>query len=280
MDPQDLLRGVLAPGALVGALLLVFWGLASKAARRDLQAPGAAAAAAIPWGMLLGMVLLYGFEVRPLETWRWMDWLCIAIAPLAALAAQFQAREHLRRGLHVAMVAAALGLVLRKRIFPDSGAIAWDKLALYFFAALFVIALWRRLLPRLGAVGGAAALWFLASATAAMLLFSGSLKFAMCAAALAGALGALLAACWLRPSLSGMSGAIAPVALLLSTLVFLGFEFAYSPSSPWLFLGIALAPAVLFVPLLRNNTMRGIGLAIPVCTVLNCAWRAYSDTGY
>jgi hypothetical protein len=45
-------------------------------------------------------------------------------------------------------------------------------------------------------------------------------------------------------------------------------------------LGIALAPAVLLVSLLRNNTMRAIGLAIPVCTVLIRAWRAYSDTGY
>lgn len=278
MNPIDLLRGILAPGVLVGGALLLSWGLASASARRDSAAPPAAAAAAVPLGMLAGLVLLFGWESVPKESWRWLGWLCAALALLGAWESRENSSFGLRWSLRIAMVLAALALVLRKRLLPAGDDPEWAKLALYLGAPLFVIGLWYALLPRLGAVAGAGALWLLSAASSAMLLFAGSLKFALIAGALAGGLGALVIACWLRPSVAGMSGAIVPVAVLLSTLCFVGFEFCYAEYPPWLYLGLALAPLAVALPFLRSHVAKLCALALPVIAVLIVAFRAY-DAG-
>jgi len=278
VNPLDLLRGILVPGVLVGGALLLAWGLASSAARRDSDAPAAAAAAAPPLGMFAGLVLLFGWESVPKESWRWLGWLCLAVALLGAIESREKQSFGLRWGLRLAMVIAALALVLRKRLLHAGDDPEWAKLALYLGAPLAVIGLWRALLPRLGAVAGAGALWLLSAASALMLLFAGSLKFSLIAGALAGGLGALVIACWLRPSVSGMSGAIVPVAVLLSTLCFVGFEFCYAEYSPWLYLGLALAPLAVALPFVRSSGARLAALALPVISVLIVAFLAY-DAG-
>lgn len=276
MNPLDLALGILAPGVLVGCVLLVSWGLASSASRRNPKAPAPAVALVLPLGMLLGLVLLFGWVSVPRESWRWLGWVCIAIALLGA----FEAREGLPRGarwaLRISMVLVILGCLLRKRLLPSGADPQWVKLALYFSSPLVLIALWRALLPRLGAVAGAGALWFLCVATQLLVLFGGSLKFAQAGGALAGGLGALVVACWLRPSVVGMSGAIAPVAVLLSSLAFLGLEFSFAAYSPWLFLAPALAPLLLAVPFLKSNGARLLAMALPVVVALVVAYRAYT----
>lgn len=276
MNPLDIGLGILAPGVLAAVVLLVGWGLASAASRRDSAAPAGPAAAAAPLGMLVGLVLLFGWENVPRESWRWLAWLCIAVAPLAVAESREAQPSAMRWSLRLGMVLCALALVLRKRVWPAALDPEWTKLALYLTLPLAVIGLWRALLPRLGAVAGASALWLLAASSAAMLLFGGSLKFAQSAGALAGALGALVVACWLRPSVAGLSGAIAPVAVLLSTLCFVGFEFSYAAYSPWLYLGIALSPLASALPFVRGNGARLCALAVPVVAVLVVAFRAYT----
>ena len=281
MDPLTLGLGILAPAILVGAFLLIAWGLASRAARQDVQASASAAAFAVPLGMLLGLLFLFGYEKIPSESWRWLPHVCLLLALLCAFEARAQASQGTRWAFRLAIVAAAVGLILRKRIWPAGGDLELGKLGLYLGTPLVVIAVWRTMLPRLGARGAACALWALAVAMSAMLLFAGSLKFALAGSALAGALGALVVACWLRPSVSGMSGAIVPVAVLLSVLAFLGLEFTYANYSPWLFAVIGLAPLLAWERLARNRTwLRTALIALPIVVALVLAFRGYQAGDY
>lgn len=278
MNPAALLVGVLLPAAVAGAIFFAAWGLGSKAARADASAPAPAAAIAIGAAGMAGFGQLFGWQFLPRESWLWLLW----VFPLAGLLGAVEAREGipatLRFGLRLTLVAGALALVLRKVLWSTGGELQWQKLAIYGAVPLLLASLWRALLTPMGAVVGAGVLWLLTSATAAMLLFAGSLKLAQASGTAAAALGALAVACWLRPSPRGMAGAITPVAVVLSMLVFLGIEYGYAEYSPWLFALIALAPMFGASGLVRRHWARLFLIAIPVGIAVALAFRTYDTS--
>lgn len=280
MNPNDLLVGVLAPALLVGIILLIAWGLTTSAARADTNASASAVAIAISLGALVGFGLLFGLELQPRESWLWMIWVFPACAALAGLESRSVVTLAVRWLLRVALVGVAIDLVLRKVLWPKGGDLDFQKCALYFGVPLLVLGLWHTAIPRLGAGLGALALWMMAAGTAAMLLFANSFKLAQIGGAIAASLGALIVACWLRPSPGGMSGAITPVAVLLCTLTFTSFEFASAKYSHWLFALVALAPFCAMLPFARKALPRMLLIAIPIAVAVVLAFRTYDTSAY
>ncbi len=280
MNPNDFLVGVLAPALLVGTLLLIAWGLAASAARADPNAPASAVAIAISLGALAGFGLLFGWEPQPRESWLWMIWVFPACAALAGLESRSVTTPAVRWLLRVALVGVAIDLVLRKVLWPKGGDLDFEKCALYFGVPLLVLGLWHAVIPRLGAALGALALWMMASGMAAMLLFANSFKLAQIGGTVAAGLGALIVACWLRPSPGGMAGAITPVAVLLCTLTFTSFEFASAKYSHWLFALVALAPLCAVLPLARKSLPRLCLIAIPILVAVVLAFATYDTSAY
>ncbi len=278
MSPFELLIGVLAPALLVGVILLIAWGLASSASRADSNAPASAVAIAISLGAMAGFGLLFGWEFLPRESWLWMIWVFPACAALAGLEARSVTTPSVRWLLRVALVGVAIDLVLRKVLWPKGGDLSFHKCALYFGAPLLVLFVWHAVIPRLGAVLGAGALWMMATGTAAMLLFANSLKLAQIGGTIAAGLGALIVACWLRPSASGMAGAITPVAVLLCTLAFTSLEFSSAKYSHWLFAVVALAPLAAMLPIARKSVPRLLLIAIPIAIAVALAFRTYDTS--
>ncbi len=280
MTPHDLLVGVLVPAVLVGGILLIAWGLATSAARADTNAPASAVAIALSLAALAGFGLLFGWEFQPRQSWLWMIWVFPACAALAGLESRSVTTPAVRWLLRVALVGVAIDLVLRKVLWPKGGELDFQKCALYFGVPLLVLFLWHAAIPRLGAALGAGALWMMASGTAAMLLFANSLRLAQIGGTIAAGLGALIVACWLRPSPSGMTGAITPVAVLLCTLTFTSLEFSSAEYSHWLFALVALAPCLGWLPFARKPALRLCLIAIPIAVAVVLAFRTYDTSGF
>src|SRR6185436_4788170 len=113
----------------------------------------------------------------------------------------------------------------------------------------------------------------LATGTAGMLVLAHCINFGQIGGSIAGALGALIVACWLRPSPSGMAGAITPVAVFLSALVFLSFELAEPSFSRWSFALIALAPLLGIFS--AKPLVRLVLIAVPIVVAVAVAFHAY-----
>ena len=280
MDPTQLLPGILAPAAVVGVFLLIAWGLASQASRRNQDAPGGAAAFALGAGALAGFVLLHGFQPKPTESWLWMVWVYPAVAILGALEARPALPLFARSLVRVLLIGGALWLVLGKRLWPASGEIDFAKSGLYLGSALAVSLLWSAVLPQLGAALGASAMWLASTAVSALLVFAGSVRLAGLAAGIAGGLGALIVACLLRPSARGMAGAILPAVVMLSMLAFLSLEFSHAAYPPWIFALVASAPLLgLCAPAARPFVRLAL-VAVPVLVAVGWGFSTYEQSPY
>ena len=279
MDPQELLLGTLAPAIVVGAILLIAWKLTSSAARADSAAPAWAASISIGLATLVGFGLVFHWNFQPNESWRWLIWVFPLAGVLGALESGPATTNALRWSLRLVLVSAATFLVLRKALLPFGDHLEFHKTALYIGATLAVIGLWHATLPRLGAVLGAATLWMLAVGMAGMFVLAAhSINFAQISGTIAGGVGALIVACWLRPSVTGMAGAITPVAIFLSALVFLCFEFAEVSTSRWTFALIALAPVLGSLPIARKPWTRFVLMVLPVAVAVGIAFHYYDTS--
>lgn len=279
MDPQEILIGTLAPAVVVGALLLILWGLGSSAARTDTAAPAAAASIAIGLATLVGFGLVFHWNFSPNESWRWLIWVFPLAGALGAIESHPTTTNALRWTLRLVLVAAATFLVLRKSLLPGGAHLDLQKTVFYIGAPLVLIGVWHATLPRLGAVLGAATLWMLAVGMAGMFVLAAhSINFAQICGSIAGGLGALIVACWLRPSAAGMAGAITPVAIILSAQVFLSFELAEFTTSRWTFGLVALAPVLGLTPIARKPWTRFALMSLPVAVAVGIAFHNYDTS--
>lgn len=280
MDPLELARGVGASAVSVGVILAFAWGLGAAAARRDLDAPPAAAAFASSAGAFLAHWVWFGYAWRPAESWAGIASWWIAAGLLSPLAVQGKPSAALRAGLLATLIALAWVLVFRKALLAAPGGVDWGRWAIFAVVPAFVAILWSAALPRLGAVGLGLALAMLASVATVLFLCAGSLKLCYSGAAIAGGAGALTVAVLLRPSLSGAVGATLPCALGLSLLGLCAVEYTYaSYSLNWL-LAPALAPLVALLPRPRGVAAR-LALMAAVCApALYMALRAYTASVY
>jgi hypothetical protein len=279
MNPAEMLQAVLVPAAVVGVVLLALWGLGSAAARRTSDASAPAAAFSVCAGAMAGFVLSFGWNPKPVDSWKWILWLFPAAALLGSLSSRRDASTVTRLGYWTLLALAATGLVFRRVLLPSGGEFDLDRAALFVALPVALTALWSTVIPALGAGLGASALWLVASATALLCLCAHSLAFTQTAASVAGALGALVVACLLRPSASGLAGAVAPVAVLLSTLSLCAVVFARPYYSRSLFVLVALAPFGGLLPAGGRAWLRFLYIAVPVAVAGALALRTY-DTGY
>jgi len=278
MNPRDLLIGILVPGIVAATILFFAWKLASSAARRDKSASAPAAAIAVSLGSLAGFCALFGWNYRPVESWLWMIWVFPALALLGALEARASSTFLVAALLRIAACGVAMGLVLRKLILHAGPGVDTNRLALYVGTPVIAISLWRSVFPFLSAGVGSAALWMVSTASAVMVLLAHSMKLAQIGGALAGTLGALIVACLLRPSVKGLAGALTPVAVILSCLVFLSLEYSSMGYSVWLFALVGLAPALGVLPFVKKPWMKIALIAIPIAIAVALAFRTYDTS--
>lgn len=280
MDPLELARGVGAAAIAVGVILAFAWGLGAVAARRDMDAPPAAAAFALSAGAFLAHGVWFGFDWRPTESWAGILSWWVAAGVLSPLAVQGKPSAALRAGVLTTLIALGWVLVFRKALFASPGGVDLARWALFAAVPASVALLWGAALPRLGAAGVGLSLALLASVASVLFLCAGSLKLCFSAAAIAGGAGALTVALVLRPSAGGAAGAVLPCALGLSLLGLCAVEYTYASYSLHWLLAPALAPLAAFLPRPRGLAARLALMAAVSAPALFVALRAYSASVY
>ena len=247
---EIMLRGVVLPAVLAGAVLLVAWWPRKGGAGATGPVGGGhwGGAVGLALGYVLGHSLLVGFPSFPAtESTQWLVWLALGAMALGLADALIRVPESARWAARAASSLLVSWLILRPlTVSTWNGALVS---ALWIGgAALAVLAFWtlvdRAVRARPGA-GMPIAFLALTSGGSAVLLLSASVLLAQLAGVVAATLGAAMVLAFVRPDLSLERGAVPVVGVLLPALWLNGYFYAEMPLASALLL--TLAPAALWL---------------------------------
>ncbi len=196
---------------------------------------------AIPLGFVAGYfgVVPVWPSFPPAERWQWMLYLTIA-ATMAALIQGLLTVRWLQRMLVVVLIAATSGWLLARTASETPW--AWIGAV-----TVSVLAVWLALdfmACRASPLAVSLALWVSATGAAVILVLAGNARLAQLAGALAAVAGALAVVAWFRPGLPFSSGGLVVAAMLIASLMYLGYYYNYSEVPSACFAApVAVAPA-------------------------------------
>jgi hypothetical protein len=270
------LRGGIIPAlAAVALFILIGWLWPKEVARRY------RCGAAFTVGMLIGLVLLPSTTtLAPSQFWHWIPYLGILAAFLSGLTrAEGVTRSERWTAVYVFAPIAAWMIVPKWPELVPTWQIQWAGLSL---AIILVTAL---LYPLPQLLPGRAFPWWLAAATASVLLFDQSETFGMLAALPAGALAGCAATSVFVRELPDWRSIVLPCVIVVLGYAYTG---AVYPSEPqWLLLLVPIAPLALWIcsvgPLARISGPRAVAVQaacviVPLVTIAALLLANTSDT--
>jgi hypothetical protein len=210
--------GALVPAAVTLAVAGL-WLWRGWRAAEDGGALAAAAGLAAGWAALAASRQIDWEFLTPADAWDWL--LPLALVALAAGVAERRLAPPAQWALRLAVAAAAAWRLVSAQPAASPVSAGW-----YAGLGVGVLALWGALDPaarRWPGVWLPAMLTAAVGGAAAILEFSGNLKFAQLAGVLAAVLAGCAALAWWRPSVALVRGAVPALAVMLPGLLFEGF---------------------------------------------------------
>lgn len=247
MVSRALFEGVLVPALVAAAVWSLGWALRGDASRTA----SLSVAAAYP----AGHAAIVGWPAfPPVEATQWLVYLALGAGALAALGGRNPLAGWWPWASRLALAVAVPVLLLRPLVTHR-----WNALqsATWIGGSALVIVALTKALEALGRRSGAGpaplALAVCAAAGSAVLLVSGSALVAQLASVLAGTVGALTLAAWIRPQ-RAVSGALFPAVAVYAGLLLAGLHYVEVPATS----ASLLAAAPLSVWLTRVRPLRGL----------------------